>query len=536
MHSSSNLLAAVLITITVCTTAWTAQTGPLKVKQPPQNPATFWRDAASGKRHRTSSNPDAKKLAELKGFPGPEGNWEGPLCPSTAEMRALVDSFLATPNPNFPGLGSTVPGMSVSWSSPDCGTFNYAAGLQYVENQKRLTPATLMGLASMTKPIMAAITLMLDEKGAFGPDGLDTPVGHLLTHDQMIALTVGEDPLHPRCPGVTYLFNRDTFNFEPTYYSCPDLSRISLRDLMRANHGMYDFLNEVLLPDGNWQYDESVFFDLYQLLGIDAVAPANSTNGFDYMRSYGLKAVDSAVIGGIRGRDFEISFGNTGFQVLGIILENRSGKSLDELVQTMIVKPLGLDPIKLYVDANKQANLIADNYDIYTGEPLIEQTGLYPIANLNGHTAVNTRSLGLGIPGNINLAGGAGALIANPKSYRAFLDAFVNGGLLGPKAQKELDESYLLIPDYSFPEGTTANGFGLIKSELRGYPGIGDVDVYNHNGALPGILCEDAVLRAPGSKRTWATGVICQNSRINAYPDQGDLFVEFIGRFVAARN
>lgn len=507
-----------------------------KKSQQVQNPIDSWRRAASGQKRAATPEPDQKKLAELKDFHQSEGNWGGPLCPSTAEMRMLVDVFLATPNPNFPGLGSSIPGTSMSWSSPDCGTLAYAAGLQNVENNKQLTPATLMGIASMTKAIIAAITLKLNEKGAFGESGLDTPVNQLLSDDQMIALTVGDDPLQPRCPGVTFLFNRETLNFELTSFGCPDLSRITLRDLMRSNHGMYDFLTEVFLPDGNWQWDESVFFDLYELLGLDPIPPVNSDKGFDYMKAYGLKTTNTAAIGGNSARDFEISLGNTGFQLLGIIIENRTGKSLDDLVQTLIVKPLGIDPILRHVNSNIKATQIADNYDIYTGEPLIEQTGVYPVVNLNGHTAVNTRSLGLGIPGNINLAGGAGSLIANPKSYRVFLDALVNGGLLDRNAQQEFDESFVLIPDLSSPGFSVLNGFGIIKFELRGFPGLGDLDIYQHAGALPGILCEDAVVRAPGSQQVLATGVICQNSNANAYPHQSDLLLQFINKFIEARG
>lgn len=529
-------LSIVAASLFLCTPSLATQGSMLQKSQRFQNPTDFWRRAASGEKRAASPEADQNKLGELRRFHESPGNWGGPLCPSATQLRNLVDVFLATPNPNFPGLGSSIPGTSVSWSSPYCGTLTYAAGLQNLENSKRLTPATLMGIASMTKPIIAAITLKLNEENAFGADGLDTPINQLLTTDQMIAVTVGEEPLNPRCPGITFLFNRETFNFDFTFFGCPDLSRITLRHLMRSNHGMYDFLNEVLLPDGNWQYDESVFFELYELLGLNPVPPANSDNGFHYMKAYGLKATNSAAIGGAAAKDFETSLGNTGFQLLGIILENRTGKSLDELVQTMIVKPLGLDPVISYVDSNTTTNQIADNYDIYTGEPLIEQTGIYSVVNFNGHTAVNTRSLGLGIPGNINLAGGAGSLIANPKSYRVFLDALVNGGLLDSKAQKEFDESFVLIPDLSNSVVSLSNGFGIIKLELRGFPGLGNIDIYQHAGNLPGILCQDAVVRAPGSRQVFATGVICQNSNVNSYPDQFDLLLQFINKFVEARN
>src|SRR5688500_14530034 len=119
-----------------------------------ESPAARWRDIQSRKSTR-GLIPDSKKLFELQSLSRPEGNWGGTHCPTATEMRALVDSFLAAPNPNFPGLGSTIPGTSVAWSSSECGTFNYAAGLRNVENNKQLTPATPMGIASMTKPIIA---------------------------------------------------------------------------------------------------------------------------------------------------------------------------------------------------------------------------------------------------------------------------------------------------------------------------------------------------------------------------------------------
>ena len=355
-----------------------------------------------------------------------------------------MDAYLATPHPAFPGLGSTTSGLSTSWSSRDCGTFTYAAGLRNVEQHKRLTPASLMSLASMTKPIIAALTLMLNDYGAFGAGGLDTTVDQLLTPQQIAALTTGDDPTHPRCPGSALLLNRQTQAFELSAFSCPDLSKVTLRHLMVSNHGMYDFLNEVGSPGFFSQYVEGVYFDVLQAVGIPATPPPNSNSGYDVLKAYGLKGNISAVIGGnLASRDLEISFGNTGFQLLGVILEHRTGRSLDDLIRTLIVEPLRTDDIFVYVDPRRRRNQIADGYDVETGEPLIETTGVYPLVSVNGHTAVNTLNLGLGHPGNVNLAGGAGGLVANQKSYRRFLDAFVNGGLLGADAQAALDTSFI---------------------------------------------------------------------------------------------
>ena len=458
------------------------------------------------------------------------GDWGGAGCPSVEQMRGLVDAYLATPHPAFPGLGSTTPGLSTSWSSSDCGTFTYAAGLRNVEENKPLTPASLMGLASMTKPIIAALTLMLNDSGTFGAGGLDTTVDRLLTPEQIAALTIGDDPAQPRCPGSAVLFNRQTQAFELSAFSCPDLSKVTLRHLMISNHGMYDFLNEVASPGFFSQYVEGVYFEVLQALGIPATPPPNSNNGDEVLKAYGLRGNISAVIGGnLASRDLEISFGNTGFQLLGVILEHRTGRSLDDLIRTLIVEPLGIDDIFVYVDPRKRRNQIADGYDVETGEPLIETTGVYPLVSVNGHTAVNTLNLGLGHPSNVNLAGGAGGLVANQKSYRRFLDAFVNGGLLGADAQAALDTSYIFLPDLSSPPViATFNGFGLVKQAVRGLPGVRDQDLYVHNGSLPGARCENAVIRRPDPSIAPVTGAFCQNSNGLLFPAPSALLFEFI--------
>jgi Beta-lactamase len=212
-------------------------------------------------------NADPERLQLLRKSHEAAGDWSGAGCPSIEQMRGLVDAYLATPHPAFPGLGSTTPGLSTSWSSSDCGTFTYAAGLRNVEENKPLTPASLMGLASMTKPIIAALTLMLNDSGTFGAGGLDTTVDRLLTPAQIAALTIGDDPAQPRCPGSAVLFNRQTQAFELSAFSCPDLSKVTLRHLMISNHGMYDFLNEVASPGFFSQYMEGVYFEVLRPWG-----------------------------------------------------------------------------------------------------------------------------------------------------------------------------------------------------------------------------------------------------------------------------
>ena len=513
--------------VLVVVTAWPGGAQPPSSSRAlPEHPKILFGPARS----RLAGTADPGRLRLLGKSHKPLGDWGGADCPSIDEMRSLVDTYLATPHPAFPGLGSTTPGLSASWSSTDCGRFTYAAGLKNVEQHKPLTPASLMGLASMTKPIIAALTLMLNDSGAFGPGGLDTTVDQLLSPRQIAALTTGDDPAHPRCPGSALLLNRQTQAFELSTFSCPDLSKVTLRHLMVSNHGMYDFLNEVGSPGFFSQYLEGVYFEVLQAVGIPATPPPNSNSGYKVLKAYGLKGNISAVIGGnLAFRDLEISFGNTGFQLLGVILEHQTRRSLDELIRRFIVEPLRTDDIFVYVDPGKRRSQIADGYDVETGEPLIETTGVYPLVSLNGHTAVNTLSLGLGRPGNVNLAGGAGGLVANQKSYRRFLDAFVNGGLLGTDAQAELENSFITLPDLSSPPAiATSNGFGLVKQAVRGLPGVRDLDLYSHNGSLPGVRCENAVIRRPDPSIAPVTGAFCQNSNGLTFPSASTLLFEFI--------
>lgn len=445
-------------------------------------------------------------------------SWGGPGCPAVGNLRAIIDTYLATRDPFISGGGPNIPGASLALSRIGCGTFSYAAGWSNIEQAELLTPATRMQIASMTKAIVAAVALQLSESGAFGTQGLGTTVDSLLTPSQIQSLTVGDDPLHPRCPGFTYLFNRDTGQYEWTAFSCPDLSRVTLRDLMRSNHGMYDFFNEVLLPDGASQPSEAIFFDLYQYLGRNPVRPPNPGNGFDVLKSYGLKQNNSAAIGGVNRRDFEVSLGNTGFQLLAIILEQRTGETLDALIGRLVVQPLGLDSIEMYLDPGRQRSETADGYVVVDGtSPIhgvtVEQTGVYPIVYFHGNTEVNTLSLGLGKPGNFNTGGGSGGLIANPDSYRRFLEAFVDGGLLGPGAQQELKNSFVPLSWLTAPQVTYFTGFGLLKNEVRNRPGSPDRDAYWHNGSIVGAMCDDTLVNAPDTSNLLFTFVVCQNVR-----------------------
>jgi len=54
------------------------------------------------------SQPDAAYLAELRNDDSPSGNWGGPDCSLAADLLAMLDNYLATPNPHREHNATTV--------------------------------------------------------------------------------------------------------------------------------------------------------------------------------------------------------------------------------------------------------------------------------------------------------------------------------------------------------------------------------------------------------------------------------------------
>ena len=97
-----------------------------------------------GNNHPGKLPSDPRLLAELRSYHF-GGNWGGRGCVAASTLKEMVDEYLATPNPAYADVGSSVPGVSVAWYSPQCGTFTYAVGLQNIEHNVPLTPATPSG-------------------------------------------------------------------------------------------------------------------------------------------------------------------------------------------------------------------------------------------------------------------------------------------------------------------------------------------------------------------------------------------------------
>ncbi len=488
--------------------------------------------------------------------------WEGENCVKSRVLRKIVDRVYNKPVTS-PVTGITAPmapGFSVAIRSPECGEFTYAVGHRDIAARKRLTVNTPMWSGSMTKLLASALTLRLIEENYFGNtnvnDVLNTKVDEWLTLEQIHALKVGNDLATPLCvedasgPNLrtSFLQGRDApiFNLVPIF--CPDLSQISLRELLNANHGMIDFVaEEINFTLGLPRINDLLFDKALIALGDDPAGllqrPDAMENGFDFLRIAGIAKYPGATIGGTTFVDTETSLGNTGYQLVGIILENLTGESLTRLFYKFLVAPLGLDPIifpavtpelhpicewliERYPEKERHIAKKCRNSSYAKAHRrltlgYIEElpAQVYETVAQNGHPLVDNKQLADGRIEFIAGFGAAGGSATTPLSYAKFLDAFVNGDLLSEQSKDELfgpldnDPStpgsrYSLEVTPGVPSGISYS-LGVIINEPGHIPEAPEVTRFSHNGGTAAGVCSNFVFEEPSKPSI--TGVICMN-------------------------
>lgn len=445
--------------------------------------------------------------------------WSGSNCSSAAALRAVIDAWAAlSPGNAYLGnsRGAGAPGFSVALSDPRCGTFLYSVGLRDVEKGKPMLNRTRHAIGSLTKAVTAALTLIINDRGLFGPQGLDTPVDRFLSRGQIRALTVGNHPDQPRCPAQVSVLNRVTDQWETRWARCPDFHRITLRHLLHSNHGMWDFIDEAdrnhnQIPD----YDEIVFSSLARRMGQEPVPDPLASTAFGLLAAIGLLNHPDAARGGNASKDLEHSGGNTGFQLLGVILEQVTHCTYNALVKRYITNRLQLP--RMYVPATPQSRdpSVAGAYAIATGAERVmgipeNLFGVYPLVAIHGNPAVNIRQLD-----NYRAAGGAGggagALLSDMHTYMRFIKALARGQLLSRAAQREWRSGFMPVVGLD-----VKLGYGLIEDSVDG---LGPV--LSWDGETYGSDCFVGHSLAAGGG-TGTTAVVCRNA-LDMFMDVGEL-------------
>ena len=429
--------------------------------------------------------------------------WHGSECPSLSELRAAVDdAWAATPAGDlFDDRGSGAPGYSVAVSRRGCGRFRYAVGVRDVTAGTAMTRHTPQHLGSLTKVLTAALVLRLDAAGSFGPNGLQTSVDRLLPPDDLANLTLGETPDQPLCPAQILTADRLTGEPRSVTADCPDFSRITLRHLLDGNHGLLDFLNEVDRDhNGVLDSDQIALGSLFEVLGIPALPLSPEIDSaFELLSTLGLLADPSATPGGTSLADFEPSFGNTGYTLLGVVAERVTGRPLGALLRSTVAAPLGLR-LRLLTQPPNPRGPVAHQYLVTSGAAGVglpeDLLGVYPQVEIAGHPAIDVYDLDSFVI--TQGAGGGGAAAMSPGDYLRFFEALVGGRLLEPSAQA-LFEGDFVRPD-ELPG--VEHGFGVFRfvdPELG--PG------FAKSGRVTGAVCQ--LLHFVDLT---TTAVVCRNS------------------------
>ncbi len=189
----------------------------------------------------------------------------------------------------------------------------YAAGRRGGADGGPLTPETPFGLASITKTLVAALTLIYAERGLVD---LDAP-----------ALAMVED--------ADWLLRRvRNDGFRRT------LEATSLRDLLAHRSGLPDYWESHAFYDV-WHSHESKQWDHLELLDwAGRMSPVCAT-----------------------GRCYRYS--DTNYVVLGLLLEKRFGKALHDLLREEILAPLGMACTWMYFEEAAPAGCgpVAHSYE-----------------------------------------------------------------------------------------------------------------------------------------------------------------------------
>ncbi|MFG6093669.1 serine hydrolase [Leptothoe sp. ISB3NOV94-8A] len=205
---------------------------------------------------------------------------------------------------------SEAPGANLHIITGDGSVWNGAAGLANLENGTPMPADAAMDIGSITKPMVAVITLQLMQEGKLS---LDDTLGQWLPN------TIGK------------IEHSET---------------ITLRQLLNHSSGIPDFLDDdfaaAILSDPHhiWQPED--------FLQLAYGEPGNFTPGERY------------------------SYSNTNYTLLGLIIEAATSDSLGGQLRSRLFEPLGMDASSVVYDNEMTDNVLRGYVDIQEIDPSAE--------------------------------------------------------------------------------------------------------------------------------------------------------------------
>ncbi len=364
--------------------------------------------------------------------------------PDAAALAARVDARMAQLLAQYP-----IPGASIAIAYQGKLLYQRGYGMAVAESNTPVTPATRMRIGSVSKVVTALAVLKLFEddlpqaldRKVFGPEGL--------------------------LPDAAY----------------PDLAqpldqrvlRITLRDLLQHTSGW-----------GGGDYDPQ--YDLVNIAKAQQVAaPASARDVIAYM-------VKQRLLDAAPGTEFFYS--NFAYNVLGRIIEHKSGKPYAQAVQELVLQPAGVEDALIAGDGRMQR---AANETLYYDDP---RWPAVPSQDGSGATGPESYA-GLHFASMDATAG----WISTAADLVRLADAAQGRGapaLLKPATLALMKQRKLALPD---------NNYGLGWVVTR----VGGVEILSHSGALTTGTYAYLQSRADG----WSWAVLFNRLPIPYPPEQG---------------
>ncbi|GJM40470.1 MAG: hypothetical protein DHS20C20_07520 [Ardenticatenaceae bacterium] len=318
-----------------------------------------------------------------------------PLPGLTEALQGIVDTWV-----NDNGLPSVI----LMVDMPDRAyTFTGSGGLANPAEGDAILPDDQFIISSMTKTFTAVTILKLVEQGQLS---LDEPISQYIPEEYTSRLLV---------------IDGESFG-----------EAITVRQLLNHTSGLGDFSNGVD-EDGNG------ISDFKELVLAEPDTVWDETMVLEW-------AIENAQPLGQPGEAY--GYGDTNYQLLGMIIESTSGMTLDEAYRELIFEPLGM----------------AHTYFEFR-EPVV--------AGVNGRSVSHAYYNGVlwNELDSHSYEWGSGGLVSTAPDMNHFLWAWVNGDLFDDPASQEEMTTWVTTPDCG-----TSYGMGLYQFiyEECDIPGLGE--------------------------------------------------------------
>lgn len=407
--------------------------------------------------------------------------WKGQGCLPTAELKSLAETAIQSLPP--------VTGLSIAIQNSHCGLFTYTYGERNLVTHAAIDPKTRFPVASNSKPVLMVMVLKVVEANPqLFPSGLQTKLTEILDQNKRNIFTATGDYIQADGSKINltqadFYYLQTGKNFvcsSDATYQCPNLDKVDVKHLLLESSGFADVFNDNdLLHEG---YPDVFKLVLTRLLTPGAESNKNTIQSdLQIVKFFGLvKKADPDPVKPTQSH-------NTDAMLLTVILERATGKTLNELLQELILTPLNIKQNSMHfitepnaLDANIARQYVYLNTSTEIENAIMTKILLPGISDTLAR-AIKPENLGhlgrnivftqnrpaldmLDLHGQGFLdVGGAGGLIAQPMAYARFYSALANGELLSPANQILFNDSFLTQPSdiagYSLKLGYGSNRY-----------------------------------------------------------------------------